>query len=93
MTLSLNDKQTADLKAFLDRSEDAEQLSEREYVIDLYEITVPVSLDLVFAKNGVEADGAAELLYDEVQDGWYIGASLESADAVITALREAGAPL
>jgi len=36
-------------------------------------------------------DGAAELLYDEEQDGWYMGARVEDAGAVSAALAEAGA--
>ena len=71
--------------------EDAEQLSAREYVVDLYDIDRPISLDMVFVKGGIGVDGAAELKYDEEQDGWYMGERLDSADEVLDALAEAGA--
>jgi hypothetical protein len=50
-----------------------------------------VSLDLVFVKGGVAVDGAAELKYDEAQDGWYMGERLDSPEAVREALEHAGA--
>ena len=91
MRIKLNEAQAASLKAFLDACEDAEQLSAREFVVDLYDIARPVSLDMVFVKGGIGVDGAAELKYDEAEDGWYMGERLEDADAVIAALKEAGA--
>lgn len=90
MKLKLNAAQESALRKFLDACEDAEQLSEREYVVDLYDIAKPVSLDLVFIKGGAAVDGAAELLYDEAQDGWYMGERLEAPEAVWAALSEAG---
>ena len=91
MRIKLNEAQQAQLKAFLEASEDAEQLSAREYVVDLYDLQRPVSLDLVFVKGGVAVDGAARLEYDEEQDGWYMGERLESPEAVRAALEQAGA--
>lgn len=91
MRIKLNEAQLESLKAFLEASEDAEQLSAREYVADLYDIARPLSLDLVFVKGGVGVDGAAELKYDEEQDGWYMGDRLEDSEAVLSALKEAGA--
>ena len=91
MKIKLTQSQEDALRAFLDGFEDAEQLSAREYVVDLYDIPQPVSLDLVFVKGGVAVDGAAELKYDAEQDGWYMGERLESAEAVRAALAQAGA--
>ena len=91
MKIALTQVQEAALRAFLDGFEDAEQLSAREYVVDLYDIPRPVSLDLVFVKGGVAVDGAAELKYDAAQDGWYMGERLESPEAVRAALEQAGA--
>ena len=90
MKLKLSDAQAQALRAFLDGYEDAEQLSEREYVVDLYDIARPVTLDLVFVKGGAAVDGAAELLYDPEQDGWYMGERLQSQEDVAAALAEAG---
>jgi len=91
MKIRLTEAQGNALRAFLNNCGDAEQLSSREYVVDLYDIDRPVSLDLVFVKSGVAVDGAAELKYDEEQDGWYMGERLEEADEVLAALEEAGA--
>ena len=90
MKIRLTEQREAALKAFLDRCEDAEQLSAREYVVDLYDIARPVSLDLVFVRGAVAVDGAAELKYDEEQDGWYMGERLEHAEDVEEALAQAG---
>ena len=79
------------LRTFLEDCEDAERLSEREYVVDLYDIQPPVTMDLVFVKGGVAVDGAAELLYDEEQDGWYMGQRLDGPEDVRAALEQAGA--
>lgn len=91
LRIKLDKAQEAALRAFLDGCEDAEQLSSREYVVDLYDIEYPLSLDLVFVNGGVAVDGAAALLYDEALDGWYMGERLESAEAVADALRQCGA--
>ena len=91
MKLKLLKDQEAELRAFLDAFEDAERLSEREYVVDLFDIARPVSLDLVFVRGGVAIDGAAELKYDAEQDGWYMGDRIDDAAAVRAALVEAGA--
>lgn len=91
MKIKLTQAQEEALRAFLEDFEDAEQLSAREYVVDLYDIPVPVSLDLVFIRGGVAVDGAAELLYDAEQDGWYMGQRLENPDDVRAALEQAGA--
>jgi len=91
MRIKLTQPQEEALKAFLERFEDAEQLSTREYVVDLYDIAEPVSLDLVFVRGGVAVDGAARLKYDEEQDGWYMGERLERPEDVRAALEQAGA--
>ena len=91
MKLKLTEAQEAALKAFLEQCADAEQLSGREYVVDLYDVARPVSLDLVFVRGGVAVDGAAELKYDAEQDGWYMGERLEEPAEVMDILIEAGA--
>lgn len=91
MRIRLTQEREAALKAFLQASEDVEQLSAREYVVDLYDIDPPVTLDLVFVKGGIGVDGAAELLFDEALDGWYMGERLESPERVLSALIEVGA--
>lgn len=91
MKLKLTEEQTAQLKNFLDKFEDAERLSEKEFVVDLYDVEKPVSLDLVFIKSGVAVDGAAELKFDDEMDGWYMGLRIDDPEIIMTALGQAGA--
>ena len=91
MKLKLTEEQIVQLRAFLERSEDAEKLTEKEYVADLYDLEKPISLDLVFIKSGVAVDGAAYLEYDEEMDGWYMGQRIDQPDVIIEALGQAGA--
>lgn len=90
MHLPLNEREMAHLRAFLDASADCEALSEREYVADLYDLEAPMSLDLVFLKDGVRVDGACLLNYDEEMDGYYLGEPVCAPEAVRHALMEAG---
>ena len=67
------------------------ELTEKEFVVDLYDLDRPVSMDLVFIKSGVAADGAAYLEYDEEMDGWYMGERIEQPEVIVAALEQAGA--
>ena len=91
MKIALTAEQLAALKTFLNTFEDSEQLSDKEYVVDLYDIEPPISLDVSLGKNCLFVDGAAELLFDEEMDGWYIGERIEEPEPVLRALREVGA--
>lgn len=91
MKLKLTEEQLKGLKAFLEKCEDAEKLTEKEYVVDLYDLNKPISLDLVFIKSGVAVDGAAELEYDEEMDGWYMGERIDQPEIIVAALVQAGA--
>ena len=91
MRLRLNEQEIEQLKAFLAEFPDCEKLSEREYVVDLYDNKKPVSMNFVFVKGGIGIDGAAELLYSEEDRGYYMGERIEDAHEVRAALAEAGA--
>ena len=91
MKITLTAEQLTALKTFLDTFEDSEQLSEKEYVLDLYDIEPPISLDISLGKNCLFVDGAAELLFNDEMDGWYIGQRIEDPEAILRALNEAGA--
>ena len=91
MKIRLSDAQLESLKAFLDRFEDAEQLTQREYVVDFYEQEVPLSIDLVFVNGGIGIDGAGVLAYSEEQDGWYVSRRIESEEEMRAAFVRAGA--
>lgn len=91
MKLRLSDAELAHLNAFLDACPDCERLSSREVVLDLYDNERPVSMNFVFIKGGIGIDGAAELLYSEADDGYYMGERIEDVACVRAALEEAGA--
>lgn len=91
MKLKINAEEKKALKAYLENSEDCEKLSEKEWVMDIYDTETPASFDIVFAKESIFADGAEYLSYDEAQDGWYISGPIESAEKAIEILRTAGA--
>lgn len=74
------------LKAFLESNEDCEMLSEGEYVADLFDLAEPMTVNLRLEKDGVNVLAAARLLYDEEQDGWYMGERILDQDEVLKAL-------
>lgn len=92
MILQLTSAENAALRRFLSACEDCEMLSENEWVLDLYELPAPLSIDLLLEKDGaLRIEGAALLQYDEALDGWYMGARVEDPEAVREALAAAGA--
>ena len=89
--LKLTVEERSFLLGYLVASTDCEKLAEGEWVADLYDIEPPVSLDLVFKKDSVFADGAEYLAYDEESNGYYLAGPVESAERVTEILRVAGA--
>lgn len=77
------------LKAFLEACEDAEMLSEGEYVLDLFDADAPITVNVKFEKGACHVLAAAYLLYDEAQDGWYMGDRIEDEKMVLKALEDA----
>ena len=91
MKLTLTAEQLSALKTFLSTFEDSEALSDKEYVLDLYDLDPPLSLDVTLGKNCLFVDGAAELHFDEEMDGWYIGDRIEQPEPILRALESVGA--
>lgn len=77
------------LKTFLENCEDAEMLSEGEYVVDLFDTDAPVTVNLKFEKGACQVLAAAYLLYDEAQDGWYMGERIEDGEEISKAFHVA----
>lgn len=87
MKLNLTSAQQSTLLKYLNESPDAEQLSINEYVADFYDIDEPVTINfLITEEHGVELAAAAQLLYDEEQDGWYMGDRIEDESVILAAL-------
>ena len=91
MKITLTQEEIQSLTEYLNRFEDAEQLSEREYVLDLYDMEPPMTLDLVLEKGALRVEGAAVLRFDEELDGWYAAERVEDQEKIEKMLREAGA--
>ena len=91
MLLPLNENERNRLRAFLAAIADCVALSEVEYVAVLYDLEAPMSMDLVFVKDGVRVDGACLLGYDEEMEGYYISEPVAELKVVRRALEEAGA--
>lgn len=91
MKLKITADEKKALLAYLAGNDDCEQLSQKEWVMDIYDVETPASFDLVFMRESVFADGAEYLMYDEEQDGWYISGPIETADRAVEILRAAGA--
>lgn len=80
----------ARLRTFLDSCEDAEALGGNEYTVDLYDVDTPISMDILFdKKRGVDVLAALELLYDEGEDGWYLGEKIKDAERLAALLNQA----
>ena len=77
------------LRDFLDTCEDAEELGGGEYTVDLYDVSAPVSMNILIDRKGVDVLAALELKYDEGEDGWYLGEKIKDADRLAALLNEA----
>ena len=83
------DVNRARLEAFLAAYEDAEALGGGEYTVDLYDLETPVSMDIQLDDKGVDVLAALEMLYDEEQDGWYLGEKIKDEKRLADLLNEA----
>jgi hypothetical protein len=88
--LKLTVDESKALKAYLENSEDCEKLSEKEWILDIYDNDTPISLDLVFNRDSIFADGAEYLKYDAEMDGWFMSGPIDTAETVLSILRAAG---
>lgn len=87
MNLNLSKAQHEKLLKYLTTDPDAEQLSINEFVADFYDIESPITVNFLVTDTGeVEIAAAAQLLYDEEQDGWYMGDRVEDESAILAAL-------
>ena len=92
MKLELTAVQKEKLLNYLNQDPDCEQLSAAEYVADFYDVDSPATVNfLITDKGDVDVGAAAQLLYDEAEDGWYMGDRLETPEAVLALLRAVNA--
>ncbi len=81
-----------DLKAllgFLEGNPDAEQIGSGEYVVDLFELDRPVTMEISTKDGGVSVLGAAYLEFDPELQGWYMSDTVASAQETEALLRRA----
>ena len=87
MILNLTKAQQEKLLKYLSEDADAEQLSINEFVADFYDAEPPITVNFLLTDAGeVEIAAAALLLYDEEQDGWYMGDRVEDEASILAAL-------
>ncbi len=77
------------LRQYLADNEDAEDLGGEEYTLDLYDVDMPISLDLSLAKGRVDVLAALALRYNEELDGWYLAERIEDPVRIASALSAA----
>ena len=75
------------LEGWLSACPDAEDLGEREYTVDLYDVETPLSIDLQFTKDGAEVLAALTMRYNDELDGWFLDQRVEDAELVERMLR------
>ena len=77
------------LEDWLSTCPDAEDLGEREYTVDLYDVETPLSIELQLTDKGVELLAALTMRYDDELDGWFLDQRVEDADLVERMLQSA----
>lgn len=77
------------LKKFLSSCEDAEEVGANEYAVDLYDTEPALSMNIEFTKDGADVLAALYLLYDEEQDGWYLGEKTKDVPLIESVLKQA----
>ena len=77
------------LKKFLASCEDAEEVGKDEYTVDLYDVEPPISMNIEITKKGVDVLAALYMLYDEEEDGWYLGEKTKNVEEIEKLLNDA----
>ncbi len=86
MYIRFTDDELNRIRDFAIQSEDCEQIGENEFVLDLFDLDAPVTLDIVLDRRGAHVEGAAFLSFDEEMDGWYMDAPIEREEDVRDAI-------
>jgi len=79
MTLNID---AVRLEMYLKNNSDCEEIATGEFVADVYDTETPVTLNLTIAKGKVICEAAAYLMYDEEQDGWYMGERIQESETI-----------
>ena len=77
------------LLQFLTSCEDAEEVGQDEYTVDLYDAEPALSLDIEFTPDGVDVLAALYLEFDEEQDGWYLGDKTKDVSLIEKVIKQA----
>ena len=81
-----------DLKAllgFLEGNPDAEQIGSGEYVVDLFELDRPATMEISVKGGDVSVLGAAYLEFDQELQGWYMSDTVTDAAEAEALLKQA----
>ena len=88
MLVKTDDSLLQKLQAYLSTCEDACKLNDNNYALDFYDCTTPVTLELEFAKQGIEVLAIAELKYDDGMDGYYMAERIEDEVEIVRIIGE-----
>lgn len=77
MKIALQGSKLEALLDFCKESEDAEQLSDGMYNLDIFELEPPISLEFELIDGGIDVLSSFELKFDVDADGWYLGDKFE----------------
>ena len=78
-----------ELRAFLKACPDSEEVTEGEYVLDLYDAETPMSYDILVDAKACRVLAARRLQVSEEEDGWYLGEEVEDQALIESALHAA----
>ena len=77
------------LLSFLEGNPDAEQLSSGEYVVDLFELDRPATMEISIKGDSVSVQGAAYLEFDTELQGWYMSDTVTEPEEIQALLKKA----
>ena len=81
-------KPIADIENKLKNCEDAEELAEGHYALDVYDTEKPVTFELELNSRGLFCPAAAYLEYSDADDGYYMGERITDVKTVQAALEK-----
>ena len=86
MRLGYTEEKWRRLKARMEASGDADEVGTDEYVLDLYDAPIPMTLELSWSGGHLCALSCERLSFSEEMDGWYISGAVDDPAAVEEAL-------
>ncbi len=77
MKIELSGAQCQALLDYVKISEDAEQIAEGEFTLDIYDVEPPLSMQFELCAGGIDCLACYEMRYSDALDGWHLADRLE----------------